>query len=454
MLQQTEYQPGDFINWLKHFPVLSKVQNRKKLEKTKIVRWLLVSAYLGWILGLTAIAWGFWQGQFYAALIGLLIFPLFSVLFLICIVLIGKPFKASAVKKYKLRAMQKFAETEAVKIAVIGSYGKTTTKEILSVLLGEKHSVAVTPGNQNVVESQAKWALNSLSGSEQFLIVEFGEYRKGDIVNMGELVQPDYACVTGYAPNHIDSYGNEMALKQDLLSVISIVKNPNRIFCSEYTAQQIGFDHEITLYAEKKILGWSIEEIKVDYSGTEFVIKKDKTRKKFHVDMLGAHLVPTIVFCLLFAREIGDLSWSEIEPALGKLKPYPHRMQPILVNGAWVIDDTYNGNFEGIKAGLKLLESLPARRKIYVTPGLVEQGDQAQKVHIQIGQKIAEAKPDKVVLMHNSTTEDICSGLKKGGFAGEVVTEENPKYFYENLEFSVAAGDLIMMQNDWTDNYN
>jgi UDP-N-acetylmuramoyl-tripeptide--D-alanyl-D-alanine ligase len=138
---------------------------------------------------------------------------------------------------------------------------------------------------------------------------------------------------------------------------------------------------------------------------------------------------------------------------VSKTKPYQHRLQPYELNGAWVIDDTYNGNLEGIKAGTALLRDLKAKRKIYVTPGLVDQGEENERVHIEVGKAIAQAKPDLVVLMKNSVTSYIKKGLKKGEYKGEVQVKDDPLDFYVNLKHLVASGDLVLMQNDWPDNY-
>jgi UDP-N-acetylmuramyl pentapeptide synthase len=128
-------------------------------------------------------------------------------------------------------------------------------------------------------------------------------------------------------------------------------------------------------------------------------------------------------------------------------------MQPYRMSGAWIIDDTYNGNIEGARVGLELLKALTANRKLYVTPGLVDQGKETKRVHTQLGEYIAAANPDTVVLMKNSTTSYIETGLKNSEYQGEVRIERDPLAFYENLKYFIAAGDIVMMQNDWTDNY-
>jgi len=122
------------------------------------------------------------------------------------------------------------------------------------------------------------------------------------------------------------------------------------------------------------------------------------------------------------------------------------------MHGAWVVDDTYNGNSQGVAAGLEFLKNSGATRRIYVTPGLVEQGSKTLEVHETIGKQIAKSA-DIVVLMQNSVTEHILSGLHKARYNGEIVIVEQPLQFYTNLDQFVAAGDVVLMQNDWTDNY-
>ncbi len=74
-------------------------------------------------------------------------------------------------------------------------------------------------------------------------------------------------------------------------------------------------------------------------------------------------------------------------------------------------------------------------------------------MHHEIGRLIAAAKPDQVVLMKNSVTDYIQEGLQKAKYPGEILVHDKPLEFYKNLPHMIAAGDVVLMQNDWTDNY-
>lgn len=167
--------------------------------------------------------------------------------------------------------------------------------------------------------------------------------------------------------------------------------------------------------------------------------------------MIGEHTIGVTSAVVALAHELG-VTKKQIEAGMRRVLPFEHRMDPRPLHGAWIIDDTYNGNSLGVAAGLAFLKSSGARRRVYVTPGLVETGAAAESVHEEIGKQIA-VSADVVVLMKNSVTEYIKAGLLKKKFAGTLIEVDNPLEFYTNLEHFVAMGDIVLMQNDWTDNY-
>lgn len=451
MLQQVDYSILDFMQWLKRMPSLVSVQRRKKLDITHKAKLLLAVAYLGWATGIALIIYLFATERLFGALLAVVVFPIIFIGALLIVVHVGRLFVDVVSRRAVSEATIIFKKAKAQKIAVLGSYGKTTVKDMVSAFLGEKYNVASTPGNQNVLISQAKWAL-SLKGNEDFLIVEFGEYKIGDIRAMSELVRPDEAVITGYAPNHLSSYKSENNLKQDLAAITNYVELDN-LYVPKQTATQLGVSAKSTTYTSDLILGWKVAIKKTGFEGTVFSIERRGERHELATNMLGTHLIPSVVLSIELARQ-HNVSWQEIEAVLKILTPYEHRMQPKHINGAWIIDDTYNGNLEGIRSGLSLLTELPAKRRIYVTPGLVEQGEKTKEVHEEIGRLIAQASPDRVVLMKNSVTNTIVKSLKSANFGGDISVETNPLDYYQNLDQFVASGDVVLMQNDWTDNYN
>ncbi|MCA9333057.1 hypothetical protein KDA00_04265, partial [Candidatus Saccharibacteria bacterium] len=446
------YDPGRLWNWLFTFPDLETIINRGKLILTTKARLLLAIAYTGFLLPVFLGAYIIIGQDSYWGL--LLILASFGISFvsILTVAIVGK-FALDIKRKPLMDEAEKiFMNHSGVRIAVLGSYGKTTMKEILATVLGEKFKVAMTPGNKNVPISHARWSTN-LEGDEDVLVIEYGEGEPGDIKKLARLSHPTMAVITGIAPNHLDKYKTIDSLASDFSDIQEYVDNKN--IYTNYDAKKVidKLKNKVKIFSESEVEGWKISNIKVGLNGTSFVMKKGAQQIKLHTSLLGEHNVSSLALAVVIATELG-LSIDQIKTGVAKTKPFEHRMDPRSLNGAWLIDDTYNGNLEGFKAGLKLLSQLEAKRKIYVTPGLVDQGQETEHVHHEIGEAIANAKPNRVVLMKNENTIFIEEGLKSNNFSGEVIIEDDPLSFYKGLEQFVASGDVVLMQNDLPDAYN
>ncbi|MCA9329961.1 hypothetical protein KDA11_04900, partial [Candidatus Saccharibacteria bacterium] len=337
-------------------------------------------------------------------------------------------------------------------IAVAGSYGKTTIKELLATILAEGKNVKATPANKNVAVSHAKFA-QKLSGKEDVLVIEYGEGQPGDVKKFAQTTNPSIGIITGLAPAHLDKYPSLDDVAEDIFSLADKVGLENTYINTDSPLIKAYAKQGYASYNSQGALGWMVSDVRISAHDTSFVMSKGKQRININSKLIGRHLVGPLALCVALAYKLG-LNTEQIQAGTAKVTPYEHRMQPRLLAGAWVIDDTYNGNLEGIRAGLALLSELKAKRKIYVTPGLVDQGAETQKVHIEIGELIAKANPDRVILMDNSVTKWIHRGLTKMGYKGELIIQDDPLAFYSNLDQVVATGDVVLMQNDWTDNYN
>lgn len=313
-----------------------------------------------------------------------------------------------------------------------------------------KKNVAISPANKNVASSHALFA-KSLTGNEDIIVVEFGEGKPGDIAMFAKLVSPTIAVITGIAPAHLDKYGTIQNVIKDISSVVPIV-GPENVYSNSDSKHTVELTEKSITYASRSTAHYTLSDIVVHVNKTEFTCKTKRATYHIQTGIVGRHMVGAMCAGILLAEQLG-VSKKAIEHSYATLVPYEHRMQPRLMNGAWIVDDTYNGNSEGVKAGLAFLAELPAKRKLYVTPGLVDQGAHTQAIHKEIGTLIAGAAPHVVVLMKNSVTPYIQAGMKEHGYAGELRIESDPLHFYTHVENFIAAGDVVLMQNDWPDNY-
>jgi UDP-N-acetylmuramyl pentapeptide synthase len=460
MLQSTEYQVKPYLAWYGRVGSFSSVMKRRTLEKTSAARMLRLGLTLGILLqviaGVALFKYGQNEGSLILQVAGILLVLVYPQTWARLVVLplwLGKTLITDPKHRKQIAASELiFRDHPAVKIAVLGSYGKTTMKELLHTVLSAEKNVAATPANKNVPVSHALFA-RKLTGDEDVLVIEYGEGAPGDIPRFAKVTHPSLAVITGLAPAHLDQYPTFEAAAEDLFSINQYVE-PAEVYVNvEPLAVKPYVQSANIKYDRHNVGDWTISHIKVDIDGTSFELIHGSTHLKLKSGLIGAHQVGPLATVAVIAHQLG-VSDKAIERGIAQTTAFEHRMQARPLHGGWILDDTYNGNIEGVKAGLEVLKTLQAKRKVYVTPGLVDQGVETEYVHIEMGKAIAAANPDKVVLMQNSATEHIQKGLHDGGYNGSVQLEADPLDFYTNIEHFIAAGDLVLMQNDWTDNYN
>lgn len=460
MLQSTEYQVKPYLAWYRRVPSFGSVMKRRTLDKTQAARllWLglVTGMFLQIIAGAALAAYGQVEANYLLMTLGAIVIVSYPQIWARLVVVplwLGKKIITEPRQHKQIVASEAiFRNHPGTCIAVLGSYGKTTMKELLAVVLAEEKNVAATPANKNVAISHALFA-QKLTGDEDVLVIEYGEGAPGDIERFAKVTHPTMAVVTGLAPAHLDQYPTFESAAEDIFSINQLVA-PEVVFVNNEPAAVKPYIHTGNITYNRHAVGeWSIHKVYVSIEGTTFEMRKGKDNLKLTSGLIGQHQVGPLATVAAIAHKLG-MSNAAIERGIAKTTAFEHRMQARPLRGGWILDDTYNGNIEGVKAGLEILRELEAKRKIYVTPGLVDQGAETGRVHIEMGYAIAEANPDQVVLMENSVTRFIQQGLKEKAYGGDIRLETDPLEFYTNIEHFIAAGDVVLMQNDWTDNYN
>ena len=459
MLQSSEYDVIKYLSWYWTTQDFSKVRVRGNLKKTTAAKFLL---FTSWALALFMILIGvrfiyLWTnhqlfGGWTFGLALILGYPIIIANLIVVPLFLARILLVSPSNNRKILKSEKiFKDFKGEKIAIVGSFGKTSMKELLVAVLGDYKKIAFTPGNKNVAISHANFAFN-LKGDEEILLIEYGEGAPKDVELFARITHPTRAIITGLAPAHLDKYKTLKAAGEDIFSVGNFL-NEDKVYVNQESRDVVSFlKPKFNLYNRSGIGSWKVANIKNSLEGISFEMSNKKTTLKLSSHLAGRHHIGALVLVASLALELG-LSEDQVVDGIKNTKPYEHRMQPYKLNGAIIIDDTYNGNIEGIKAGTELLSELDAKKKFYVTPGLVDQGKETKSVHEKMGELIAKSDADTVILMKNSVTHFIEDGLKKGGFDKKVIIEKNPIKFYKNLDQFVASGDIVMMQNDWPDQY-
>src|SRR3989338_1401483 len=372
----------------------------------------------------------------------------FSYIFLIIINVILLPIDILIKALLVFFAKNKIKKLNNVKIiGVAGSYGKTGMKDLLATVLAEKYQVVKTPESVNTPVGIAKTILSQVNEKTEILVVEMGEYYPGDIKNICSIALPQISVITGINEAHLER----------LKSIDNSIKTIFEI------AQNIKANGLLLLNGQDKLIK---NHYKKFVARQEIYLYQTKGKVEFNEDapgfiyqkiffpLLGQYNLDKIDGVIYLAKKLG-LTTQEIEAGLKKIKTPAHRLQPILnrENNILVIDDSYNGNPDGVEEAIKTLSLFKNRRKIFITPGLVEMGIKSGEVHQRIGQRLNDVV-DLVILIKNSVTPDIEEGLIKAGFNQKnILMCDSMMEAQNNLNNIIKSGDAVLFQNDWPDNY-
>lgn len=481
IFQLEEYEILRFIKAVLHLGLLPKKSLRKDAvwtAKAKAISVITIIIELGVSLGslilLSEVTGYRLQVTFliFVFLVSCFLSLLFSFIFLSIAQLILRPVEIYQKRKLVSRAKIKIQEIRDKKqdfivIGITGSYGKTSMKDVLVGVLKEKFNVAFTPENNNTPLGISRAILNRVNSTTQIFIVEMGEYVRGDVKTLCEIVSPDISIITGINEAHLERYGT---MRNAIDTKFEIVENMNH---SEKNIVLLNSDDELTLEnygnftndkrtiwfgsknAEKMQIKILKSELNLERPGFDFTLLDSHENRELEIPshFLGEYIIGNFIAAIEIGKSLG-MTLDEIIFSLKNLKPTAHRLEPRNVNNnVLIIDDTYNGNSTGIYAGIELLAKFKDRRKVYVTPGLVETGDRKQEIHFEIGKRLSEVA-ELVILTRNSSTLFIYQSLIDSGFSKEkIIFYENSKDTYDRLWENIQTGDVVLMQNDWSDNY-
>lgn len=457
MLQENIYDVQPYLSWLSKTRDFRHVMKRKKLVMTTKAKLLLIWLYVvAAILAVISIAFvanlsPLWL-QIAAGLILFMEVPIIAGFGLVIPLVLGTALiQRPREKRMVAVAKAKLAEHKGVKIAIAGSFGKTTMKEILLATLSEGKKVAATPGNMNTPIGISRF-VDKLNGNEKILIFELGEYYPGDIRDLCDLVQPDMGVLTGINEAHLERF---KSIDRTVTTIYELadylgdkplwVNGESKLVADNIRKGNIPYTH-------KGVDKLKVQHAKTGLKGTDFQIVGGGTKLRLHSDLLGMHNVGPLAAGVAIAHHL-KLTPKQIETGISKTKPFEHRMQPAEAGGIWTIDDSYNGNPDGARVAIEFLAGLKDHRRVYVTPGLVEVGPATAVVHTQIGLWLAKSV-DVVILIKNSATPFIAKGLEEGGYKGEIIWYDDALTGLNSLSQITKPGDVVLLQNDWSDNYS
>ena len=384
---------------------------------------------------------------------------LFSALELIAVMFSFLPIKLSEItfnrhferknKRYIMAAADKFRSSGTKLIAITGSFGKTSCKNILYELLSGTFRVAKSEQNYNTPMGVAL-SINGLTGDEEYVITEFGARKKGDITELCSYFQPDIGIITGVCEQHSGVFGSIHVIYNEKFQLAKMTKKDgfcafgNNLYAKRMHREFVG--NKISVGACEEIYADSICRM---IGKTSFRLHIREKCREVSTVLCGKQALENLLLCVTVADKMG-VKAEDIFDRIERVRQIPHRLEYSYAGGVHILDDGYNSNTVGIRYALEYLKVYPSPR-IVVAQGVVELGIKQKKGNIHIGEEIASVA-DRVLLV-GVNKKAIRSGLRNKNFKGSIIFCRGINDVRKKLKKRVCPGATVLFQNDLPDIY-
>ena len=331
--------------------------------------------------------------------------------------IITKPIEDQINTRYYRAARRKLLEHKGlIRIGITGSYGKTETKLILRTILSEKYKVLATPPSFSSAMGASRVINEQLNGKHEVFIAELGAQKRGEIREIARVIRPRYGVLTCIGPAHLDSFGSLETVAQTKYELIQSLPKTGAAFfgadggfgdrlyalCpTEKYRASIGDEGESYMRAE---------HVETTAKGTRLQLVCENGESTWvQTKLLGEFTARNIALAAAVAHKMG-LTMEEIRRGAEKIRPIRGHLQ-LMPGEINVIDDSLNTLPEAAGEALRVLSEFPGRR-IVVTGGLTELGQNANDANFQLGMHIA-ACADYAILIGPEETRQVLAGINK-----------------------------------------
>lgn len=322
-------------------------------------------------------------------------------------------------------------------IAVTGSFGKTTTKELIGAVLATQGKVRKTQANYNNEIGVPKTLLD-VSLEDDFAVIEMAMRGRGEISLLSKIARPNIGVITNVGTAHIGRLGSEAAIAEAKCELL--VEMPKD------SVAILNADNQLLMETAGKI--WRGETIAYGLENGDFQGKLVDGQIlsvegiNLPLPLPGRHNAQNYLAALAVAKVLG-IDLTQFSQGLAVQLPEGRAKRYDLPNDLVILDETYNAGLESMVAALHLLAETPGKRHIAVLGTMKELGDRSPQLHFQVGEKVKELNLDRLlILVNDPETAEIAHGA--AGINSECFTDRQA--IVDRLKELVQAGDRILFK--------
>jgi UDP-N-acetylmuramoyl-tripeptide--D-alanyl-D-alanine ligase len=457
IFQLLEYDRTGLLKWFFKNPLRRNLQKKNSLDFTLKIQLLafLTSFIMLALATLTTLL--FFDGSLLALILTYILFEALSPFFIIISSIILAPLDFYLKMRIVSKARKKLSTLSQLKtVAIIGSFAKTSTKNMLYTLLWKDFYVVKTPKSFNTPVAIAKTILLDLKKATQVFIVEMDAYHRGDIRNLCKIAQPDMAVITAIAPQHLERFGNIKKLAETQFEVSSKLKENGLLFLN--SQDELTIQTEEKYNAKKVFYGGELDKFKIEKitqtgTGLNFKLLLDKESVNIELPLQGEHNAYNFLAAATIAYKLG-LPAKKIKERARLILPTEHRLEVKVSGDITVIDNSYNTNPTVVISSLKLLkEEGKNKHKILITPGLIEQGENSDYENRKFIRQAARVA-DEIIIVGESFKTSLKEGLKEAEYpSSKIHFAPSTKSAVEKAGKIGMQNKVILIENDLPDQY-
>jgi UDP-N-acetylmuramoyl-tripeptide--D-alanyl-D-alanine ligase len=341
-------------------------------------------------------------------------------------------------------------------LAITGSNGKTTTKEMVAAIL-EQASIYGRPLRGKVLKTEGNYnnlvglplTLLRLRRNEAAAVLEMGTSRPGEIRRLTEIAAPDVGLITSIAPAHLEGLRTVAGVareKGDLfrgikpggVAVVNLDDPWVRRLGEKFPGKRITYGTSGEVRAESSNA--------LDAGGMVFTLRVRRRRRRIHLKLFGEHNVSNAVAAAAVAYGLG-VDLEAMCRGLEEVTPHPMRMVTELWKGIGIINDAYNANPASMEAALRTLSQIPARgERMAVLGDMLELGNQTKKSHLTLGRQVAQYQIDRLYLLGKQAEQVKKGALAAGMDERRVMIGRNHAAIAKMMHEHVKRGDWLLFK--------
>jgi UDP-N-acetylmuramoyl-tripeptide--D-alanyl-D-alanine ligase len=336
-------------------------------------------------------------------------------------------------------------------VALTGSNGKTTTKEMIAACLETTFPILKTKGNLNNLIG-LPLTLLTLTEKERVVVLEMGMNVPGEIRRLTEIAEPDVGLITNIQKVHLEGMESLERLKEEKGELFRKMRRDGTILvnqddprvvdlASDYPGQKItfGIEHPAEVMAKEIRLGGA--------EGTFFTLILEGEAMEIHLRLLGRHFIPNALSAIAAACLFG-VEVKQVKEALENFQSIPMRMEIVpLKGGKTLINDAYNANPHSMGLALEtLVEVKEEGRAIAVLGDMLELGNFTKEAHEQLGEKVSELSIDFLLALGEEAPIVVESAIRHGFPLERVRVVESHSEAISILKQMIQNGDWILVK--------